>query len=67
MTSEIIEYIAENGETLEVKKVYLTKDEVCKKRKFLDLRDAQLDGRYWYGARKLFDYLILHKGYVEMM
>ena len=63
MKNEKVEYVASNEETLDVIKNYFTLDGAFKKAKPIDLREVKIEGRYWYKAKDLFDFLVNRKGY----
>ncbi len=63
MTNEIVEYTASDKDALEIKKYNMHKDGTHKTNKFIDLNKTKLHDRYFANAGRLFEYLVLYKGY----
>lgn len=63
MKQELVEYHASDAESMQIEKYNMHKNGTHKSNKFIDLNTTRLHDRYFANASKLFDYLVLYKGY----
>ena len=63
MKQELIEYCASDAESMQIEKYNMHKDGTHKTNKFIDLNKTKLHDRYFANSGRLFEYLVLYKGY----